>query len=147
MKIIAETALTSVLFGIFIFLQVSSDPLHFVSFEDRLDLSAADRTFQYSVVHLVLIGIRHREIGDNIVELVALTQIHAYHCGIPGGCVGERQRVATTLGEDGHLGRVECLDGKLHLDVPELADIEVTSSPTVAVTSARPMQSSRQFWR
>jgi hypothetical protein len=29
MKIIAETALTSVLFGIFIFLQVSSDPLHF----------------------------------------------------------------------------------------------------------------------
>jgi len=50
--------------------------------------------------------------------------------------VGERQRVATTLGEDGHLGRVECLDGKLHLDVPELADIEVTSSPTVAVSSA-----------
>ena len=90
MKIIAETALTSALFGIFIFLQVSSDPFHFAFVEDRLGFSAADRTFQYSVAHLVLIGIRDREIGDNIVELVALTQIHAYHCGVPGACMGKR---------------------------------------------------------
>lgn len=46
------------LVGIFIFLQVSSDPFHFAFLEDRLGFSAADRTFQYSVVHFVLIGIR-----------------------------------------------------------------------------------------
>ena len=44
--------------------------------------------------------------------------------------MGERQRVAATLGKDGHLGS-ERLDGKLDLDVPELADIEVPSSPTL----------------
>ena len=45
--------------------------------------------------------------------------------------MGERQRVAATLGEDGHPGRVEGLDGKLDLDVSELAHIEVTSSTTL----------------
>ncbi len=43
--------------------------------------------------------------------------------------MGERQRVSAKLGEKGHPGGLERLDGKLDLDVPELADIEVTSSP------------------
>ncbi len=45
--------------------------------------------------------------------------------------MGERQRVATTLGEDGHPGRLERLDGKLDLDVAELADIVVASEPAL----------------
>ena len=45
--------------------------------------------------------------------------------------MGERQRVAAPLCKEGHLGLAERLDGKLDLDVPELADIEVTSFPTL----------------
>src|SRR5580704_137503 len=100
-------------------------------FEDRLDLSVANRTFQRGVVLFVLIGIRDRESGDSFVENVTLAQVSADHRGVPGAGMGERQRVAAPLGEESHLGRAERLDGKLDLDVPELADIVVASSPSL----------------
>ena len=93
-------------------------------FEDRIDLSVADRAFERGVVLFVLVGVRDGESDERLVERVALPHVPADQRGIPGARVGERQRVAAALGEEGHPGRVEGLNGKLDLNVPELADVE-----------------------
>src|ERR1035438_8122694 len=100
-------------------------------FDDRFDLSLADRTFERAVVLLVLIGIRDRESGDSFVESVTLAQVPADHCWVSGARMGERQRVAAALGKEDHPDRLERLDGKLNLDVPQLADIKVPSQPAL----------------
>ena len=79
------------------------------------------------MVLFVLVGVGNGKSGDRLVEHVALAQIPADHRSVPGAGVGERQRPAAPLGEEGHLGSAERLNGKLDLNVPELADIEVAS--------------------
>ena len=77
------------------------------------------------MVALGLVGVGDGEVGDGLVEYVALAQVAADLGRLAGASVGTGQDMAAESAIVAHDGRREDLDYRLDLHVLELADIEL----------------------
>src|SRR3954454_16970462 len=106
------------------------------SAEIRLDLDAPRlcRSGEGGVVELVLVGVALGEVGDRLVEGIALAHVGADRDPVAGPRVSPCQRPAADAGVDLEALWRQIVDVDRALPVPELADVEV---PLLVVRPAR----------
>jgi hypothetical protein len=92
------------------------------------------------VIARVEIGVGGGELGDRVVESVALAEVCRDRNPVAGASVCASERPATCLRVAGEAVRQYCLDVRRALPVPELTDVEVVSPAVDFVAAVDPGQ-------